>query len=408
MGIDAVEVPEGGLTVLGGGVAVLVLRRRSAASLTLVGTRFSLIAPPVAEEVDVGADELSLAILDGLKVVDASEAVAHGEGRGLSGDTIDADVERLVTVFGPKDALPPPEIDILRVSKDEGLRNSEARLCLCGLWIKSQTSTTMIAFLLFLRCCTHLATPTGAVLSLSRRGLGGPMTSFPFPLSLKLPLPLPSDDPEPEAVSQLAPQPSPSIFPSFDPSFIVEGIATGLCLGLSSPTGSSSGLPKAKGLDPATLAGAGTPKPLELPLLSLLVLEDTDVLSLDCPLVTFSNRREPGCVGDSFLITRGGDCLEGGGKFPAKDELLPDLLFFMRRPPGVRICGREAWLGLDGREVDGLPERLLDGFGLAVRARGNCSAGRFGVPLPPDIAGEDGKLSRWLISVSSSEWFGEE
>ena len=82
------------------------------------------------------------------------------------------------------------------------------------------------------------------------------MISFPFPLSRFGPNPLPNDELDPEIESQLVLKPNPrrslapSDIPVMDPLRDEE-----------SGTGSSSGLPKASGLDPETLLALyGTPR----------------------------------------------------------------------------------------------------------------------------------------------------
>lgn len=97
----------------------------SAARRTLVGTRFKRIAPLLDEGV---VAEVSLAA--GLKADDESEPDVHGDGKGLSGEIMDAEDERVGIVF----EFLPPTSGILRVSSDDGLRNSDGRRCLGGLW----------------------------------------------------------------------------------------------------------------------------------------------------------------------------------------------------------------------------------------------------------------------------------
>lgn len=72
--------------------------------------------------------EVSLAA--GLNADEESEAVVHGDGSGLRGDIMDAEEDR----FGMAPVLRPPTSGILRISRDDGLRNSDGRLCLGGLW----------------------------------------------------------------------------------------------------------------------------------------------------------------------------------------------------------------------------------------------------------------------------------
>jgi hypothetical protein len=105
---------------------------RSAASLTLVGTLFKRIAP--SEDAEPGLDfDISVVMLDeGLK--SASEGVVHGEGRVLSGEIIEAEVESEAT--GPKPyalRLPPGYTMGRRDSNEEGCKNSEGRRCRGGL-----------------------------------------------------------------------------------------------------------------------------------------------------------------------------------------------------------------------------------------------------------------------------------
>lgn len=79
---------------MGRGLAVFAFLNKSAAILTLVGTLFSFIAPPVFDEALVSADSL-VELVEGLNAeAEVSEALAHGDGNGLRGETIDADVER--------------------------------------------------------------------------------------------------------------------------------------------------------------------------------------------------------------------------------------------------------------------------------------------------------------------------
>jgi hypothetical protein len=100
----------------------------SAARRTLVGTRFSLMAPLPDDGV---VAETSLAA--GLNADEESELVVHGDGKGLSGDIIDMDAEAC-DIVGMAPVLRPPTMGILRVSRDPGLRNSDGRRCLGGLW----------------------------------------------------------------------------------------------------------------------------------------------------------------------------------------------------------------------------------------------------------------------------------
>lgn len=103
---------------------------RSAASRTLVGTRFSLIAPPT-DEADV-EDESSLDCDLGALNAEESDSAAQGDGKGFRGEIIEAEVDKdgiwaaLIEVRGP------PTIGILRESP-EGLRNSLGRRCRGGL-----------------------------------------------------------------------------------------------------------------------------------------------------------------------------------------------------------------------------------------------------------------------------------
>ena len=88
--VVAADDPDGGETCPGAEGEVAL--SSSAAILTLVGTRFNLIAPP--PEDDDMDDERSTACdrggLNGLE----SDSVGHGEGNGFRGEIIDAEVER--------------------------------------------------------------------------------------------------------------------------------------------------------------------------------------------------------------------------------------------------------------------------------------------------------------------------
>jgi len=76
--------------------------------------------------------DVSLTTLAGLKADDASEEPeAHGEGSGFSGEIIDAEEDRVETA----PAFRPLKTGILRISKEEGLRNSEGRRCRGGLYV---------------------------------------------------------------------------------------------------------------------------------------------------------------------------------------------------------------------------------------------------------------------------------
>jgi hypothetical protein len=67
--------------------------------------------------------EVSLTTLAGLKADDASEPEAQGDGSGFRGDIIDADDDKVEIAPDAR----PPSTGIFRVSKEEGLRNSEGR-----------------------------------------------------------------------------------------------------------------------------------------------------------------------------------------------------------------------------------------------------------------------------------------
>jgi hypothetical protein len=97
----------------------------SAASRTLVGTRFSLIAP-----VELPCDASVFCVVGGLIGDPSEDDDDHGEGSGLRGEIIEADVDKLATA--PERA--PPMIGIFRPSAKEGLRNSDGRRCLGGLF----------------------------------------------------------------------------------------------------------------------------------------------------------------------------------------------------------------------------------------------------------------------------------
>jgi hypothetical protein len=76
--------------------------------------------------------DVSLTTLAGLKADDASEeAEAHGEGSGLSGEIMDAEDDRVETA----PVFRPPKTGILRISNEDGLRNSEGRRCRGGLYV---------------------------------------------------------------------------------------------------------------------------------------------------------------------------------------------------------------------------------------------------------------------------------
>lgn len=129
------------LPEIGTGLAVFAFLNRSAAILTLVGTLFNLIAPPAFDEPLVNADSL-VELAEGLNAeMEVSEAVVHGDGKGLRGETIDADVDKWATP-GPLKEGRPLLIGILRAS-DAGLRNSDGRLCFAGL---------MLAYLIVNNC----------------------------------------------------------------------------------------------------------------------------------------------------------------------------------------------------------------------------------------------------------------
>lgn len=206
---------------MGTGLAVFAFLNRSAAILTLVGTLFNLIAPPAFDEPLVNADSL-VELAEGLNAeTEVSEAVVHGDGKGLRGETIDADVDKWATP-GPLKEGRPLLIGILRAS-DAGLRNSDGRLCFAGLMLAYLIVNNVFQQSSFLM--TYL---TLLVRSLSRLGLGGPISlrsPLDFPLSLKLPAPLPKDDPEPD--DSHVPQPRPNESASFEESW-ADGIATGL------------------------------------------------------------------------------------------------------------------------------------------------------------------------------------
>jgi hypothetical protein len=175
----------------------------SAARRTLVGTRFRRIAPP-----EEGA-EVSLTTLAGLNADEASVPEAHGDGSGFSGEIIDAEEERVDTA--PE--FRPPITGILRISSEEGFRNSDGRRCRGGLYMSVSNVT-------FHRVCEGLDSIEVPIdqfayleigiapiedLSLSLRGLGA---SFDFPS--KLPL---LEEPDAfEPASQLPPNPNPRIF----------------------------------------------------------------------------------------------------------------------------------------------------------------------------------------------------
>lgn len=93
-----------------------------------MGTRFRRIAPP--DEAVVA--DVSLTRLAGLKADDASEEPeAHGDGSGFSGDIMDAEDDKVETA----PVFRPPKTGILRISNEEGFRNSDGRRCRGGLYV---------------------------------------------------------------------------------------------------------------------------------------------------------------------------------------------------------------------------------------------------------------------------------
>jgi hypothetical protein len=205
------------------------------------------------------------------------------------------------------------------------------------------------------------------------------MRSFPFPLSLLLPLVLPKEDPDADCVSHPVPHPSPSMFASFA-SRVGDRLTEPRRRGEASSIGNNSGLPKASGLDPAWLGGAGGTAGAPV-LLPLLPLRPRELLELDSARAMLSTRREPAAgAKDAGDAPRGGDSRkeddDNAGRLPARPDPLTDRFVFIRSDPGVvtvgccgRLCG-----GLDGLEIDfwvdaGLTDRLPSGAGLALCGR---------------------------------------
>lgn len=126
---ELVPVPdEGVLFCCGGGdkEAFGLFFINSVANFTLVGTRFNRMAPPADE--GVVTDEASLAWLLGGLNGDESEAEVHGEGKGFSGETMEAEDDSDATA----ELRLPPAKGIFLPSNEE-LRNSEGRRCRGGL-----------------------------------------------------------------------------------------------------------------------------------------------------------------------------------------------------------------------------------------------------------------------------------
>lgn len=104
---------------------------KSAAILTFVGTLLSRMAPLPMDDVEVEEESSEWWDLGGLNGDDSDSAV-HGDGRGLRGDIIEAEVESDGMCVPFRDARGPPIIGILRRSPP-GCRNSLGRRCLDGL-----------------------------------------------------------------------------------------------------------------------------------------------------------------------------------------------------------------------------------------------------------------------------------
>jgi hypothetical protein len=199
------------------------------------------------------------------------------------------------------------------------------------------------------RFFTYLATDieAGAVLSLSLLGLGGPNTSLPLPLSF-------TGEIEAGALSQPPESPKPRTLP---PPLSLLGDELDPRRDMLWPgSGSSSGLPKASGLEPPPVAIYGMPRLALLPLLPLR-REGPDEAEAVSDRVTMSNLLVAGCVGDSRLTETAGlirvdDSLTATGEFgmlpPAGSPALvrPDLI---SKAPGVRTWLR---MGLGGRDID--------------------------------------------------------
>jgi hypothetical protein len=155
------------------------------------------MAPPPEEGV---VAELSLATLAGLNADEPSEPDAQGDGRGLSGEIMDADEDSVETT----PLFRPPMTGILRVSSEDGLRNSDGRRWRGGLGI-SKPPTDSFDFVN--GSIAHLKIGIPPIDILSLRGLGG-APSFDLPLTLPL-----REEPEAvDVVSQLPPKPSPRMF----------------------------------------------------------------------------------------------------------------------------------------------------------------------------------------------------
>jgi hypothetical protein len=191
------------------------------------------------------------------------------------------------------------------------------------------------------RLTTHLATAiaAGTVLSLSLLGLGGPIPSFPFPLSLKLPPSIPE-------LSHPPLKPNPRVFaPSFV-SLTGDPPIESLLAEISVRSGSSSGLPKASGLELPPVIEVGIPRLALLPLLPLL--RDGPAVDEPSSRVRVSYLLDPGYVGDSRLgcwtdTGRGGDSLTGlgdtgdAGPVPLRSKPVLDRRVRMSKALGVRI-----------------------------------------------------------------------
>lgn len=311
---------------------------KSAARRTLVGTRFRRMGPldDVAE-----LDNSFIMLLDRLE-----GSSDQGDGKGLRGEIIDADAERVGTPE-PPNPRPPIASDgggSLRRSMDDGRKNSDARRC-------------------------RGVPPAMAIGAASSfLGLDDRVLSLPLPLSLPGP-------------SQFAAQPRPRILPSrsFDDEGDTMDMGRGAMMG--SLAGSNSGLPNANGLDPPALVSESAPLPLEP-----LVLPCRDRFGevslhvLDASL----------CGGEDLSDTDGG---------PESMDALPDRLTrFINNAPGVRAW--RPWDGLEGRDSDLRDEEgLVDSLGeLADRAlEAEDPALRGGIP------GSSG-----CMSCSSSETCGDD
>ena len=196
-------------SVLMAGLEVFI---NSAAMRTLVGTRVSRIAPLF--------DPMSpLWLADG-EMPGLSDDEIQGDGNGLSGETVDVEVER--------DAMPARALRlgaIRRASGEAVLRNSDGLLARGGLATFNPSGRSARA----------------------TRGLDGPEETGVISLLLFDTMEAELDD------SHCPLQPRPRVFVSVL-TFSRTGMVPEDRLRGCSGTGSSSGLPKAKGLDVADAA----------------------------------------------------------------------------------------------------------------------------------------------------------